>query len=357
MKKGDGSSPSGAPADAGAARAAVVAAPEGPRERQPKYKVRTIPFLRQLKKMIEEEPLVIKWDRGNIIIPDPKELEKTLPVYYKHNNYASFQRQLNNFGYHRKFAHFVVNNSGQLDTVYHKLGTPISTNIDDLLKLRPVLERTSDKKREEEARQQQVHQRLVRAQQHHQYAAQKAAAERGGVSEGGYAPHLSHLSHMADAVGAQQAGDDFPRYARPPPRFDGATGSPGDAHARSLQPQPQIGAPFAFPDGHRAEGGGEAPAWPRNVTIQGVPADAFGSPRAEWTDAPDAKRRRTFSYDEAAATNHNSHAAANHAAQSHNGLKHNDEEEVVAPQKPKGSSGNGTDVVAAVGALLGLASS
>ncbi|KAH8057079.1 sodium/hydrogen exchanger family-like protein [Aureococcus anophagefferens] len=122
--------------------------------RQPKYKVRTIPFLRQLKKMIEEEPTIIKWDMGNIIIPDPRELEKTLPLYYKHNNYASFQRQLNNFGYHRKFAHFVVNNSGQLDTVYHKLGTPMSSDIEDLLTLRPVLERTSDKKREEEARQQ-----------------------------------------------------------------------------------------------------------------------------------------------------------------------------------------------------------
>ena len=77
-----------------------------------------------------------------------------MPLYYKHNNYASFQRQLNNFGYHRKFAHFVVNNSGQLDTVYHKLGTPMSSNIEELLHLRPVLERTSDKKREEEARQQ-----------------------------------------------------------------------------------------------------------------------------------------------------------------------------------------------------------
>ena len=77
-----------------------------------------------------------------------------MPLYYKHNNYASFQRQLNNFGYHRKFAHFVVNNSGQLDTVYHKLGTPMSSDIEDLLTLRPVLERTSDKKREEEARQQ-----------------------------------------------------------------------------------------------------------------------------------------------------------------------------------------------------------
>ena len=58
-----------------------------------------------------------------------------MPLYYKHNNYASFQRQLNNFGYHRKFAHFVVNNSGQLDTVYHKLGTPMSSDIEDLLTL------------------------------------------------------------------------------------------------------------------------------------------------------------------------------------------------------------------------------
>ena len=183
-----------------------------PRVAGTKYRVRTIPFLRQLKKMIEvrssppsapprprpearppsaalsrprarrrilvisqpqDEPAIIKWDSGNIIIPDPKELEKALPAYYRHRNYASFQRQLNNararrgktttspfletrapptqFGYHRKFLFAVDAQAGTLDTVYHKLGTPMSNDIEDLLALRPVLERTSDKKRDDGA--------------------------------------------------------------------------------------------------------------------------------------------------------------------------------------------------------------
>ncbi|KAK7248139.1 hypothetical protein SO694_00080171 [Aureococcus anophagefferens] len=108
--------PEGAPLRAIAPRDTKGAATS----RQPKYKVRTIPFLRQLKKMIEvrgpprlpaapppraraapriarprpralrwrvsprldasapsaqEEPTIIKWDMGNIIIPDPRELE------------------------------------------------------------------------------------------------------------------------------------------------------------------------------------------------------------------------------------------------------------------------------------------
>ncbi|KAH8043499.1 sodium/hydrogen exchanger family-like protein [Aureococcus anophagefferens] len=81
------------------------------------------------------EPTIIKWDMGNIIIPDPRELE------------------LNNFRYHRKFAHFVVNNSGQLDTVYHKLGTPMSSDIEDLLTLARARAGVGQEAREE-ARQQ-----------------------------------------------------------------------------------------------------------------------------------------------------------------------------------------------------------
>ena len=61
----------------------------------------------------QELPDFIKWTcEGEIIIPDPKELEvraarspclassnpaqKKLPTYFRHEHYSSFQRQLNN---------------------------------------------------------------------------------------------------------------------------------------------------------------------------------------------------------------------------------------------------------------------
>ena len=90
-------------------------------------------FVTQLKRMIEERPEIIRWSRGDIMIPDPAALERNLLKYYKHSKYASFQRQLNNFGYRRKW---LGRGSMMKDTVYERQGA--SENLDDLLSLRPV---------------------------------------------------------------------------------------------------------------------------------------------------------------------------------------------------------------------------
>jgi len=66
------------------------------------------------------------------VIPDPAALERNLSKYYKHSKYASFQRQLNNFGYRRRFA---LGGTDE-ETVYERQGA--SENLDDLLALRPV---------------------------------------------------------------------------------------------------------------------------------------------------------------------------------------------------------------------------
>ena len=51
---------------------------------------------------IRDSPDVISFDEnGILVIPSPPDLEKLLPNYYRTAKLASFQRQLNNFGYHR----------------------------------------------------------------------------------------------------------------------------------------------------------------------------------------------------------------------------------------------------------------
>ena len=96
-------------------------------------------FVTQLKRMIEERPEIIRWSRGDIMIPDPAALERNLLKYYKHSKYASFQRQLNNFGYRRKW---LGRGSMMKDTVYERQGA--SENLDDLLSLRPVKKKKRD---------------------------------------------------------------------------------------------------------------------------------------------------------------------------------------------------------------------
>jgi len=111
----------------------------------------TTAFMRQLTRMFEERSEDIMWDAGTIIIPDPARLEKVLPRYYKTSKFSSFQRQLNNFGYHRSYtANERVGSGGDRSKArgvcYHKVaGAPASVDVTGLLSLRPLVRR---KKRE-----------------------------------------------------------------------------------------------------------------------------------------------------------------------------------------------------------------
>ena len=60
-------------------------------------------FVIKLYQMLQEQREVLTWDPdGGIIIHDRQRLEATLSVYFRHNRFTSFQRQLNNFGFHKK---------------------------------------------------------------------------------------------------------------------------------------------------------------------------------------------------------------------------------------------------------------
>ncbi|KAH8066646.1 hypothetical protein JL722_1099 [Aureococcus anophagefferens] len=70
-------------------------------------------FVIKLYQMLREQKEVIAWDpEGGIIIHDRQRLEATLSVYFRHNRFTSFQRQLNNFGFHKKRKGFGASAAG-----------------------------------------------------------------------------------------------------------------------------------------------------------------------------------------------------------------------------------------------------
>ena len=59
-------------------------------------------FLVKLLTMVgDEAPDLISWTGGKLYIHDPVALERKMSVYFRHSNFSSFQRQLNNFGFRK----------------------------------------------------------------------------------------------------------------------------------------------------------------------------------------------------------------------------------------------------------------
>ena len=102
--------------------------------------------MRQLVQLISDHPDVISFDENGILcIPSPPDLEKLLPNYYRTAKLASFQRQLNNFGYHRVGWTPARGAQQPQGLKYHKVVGEATTRTESLLELRPLSRRKRER--------------------------------------------------------------------------------------------------------------------------------------------------------------------------------------------------------------------
>ena len=124
-------------------------------------------FMRQLVQLISDHPDVISFgarvrkfdsppshaghasrrfdENGILCIPSPPDLEKLLPNYYRTAKLASFQRQLNNFGYHRVGWTPARGAQQPQGLKYHKVVGEATTRTESLLELRPLSRRKRER--------------------------------------------------------------------------------------------------------------------------------------------------------------------------------------------------------------------
>lgn len=88
-------------------------------------------FLVKLLTMVQEEdPDLINWNGGKLFIHDPLALERKMSAYFRHSNFSSFQRQLNNFGFRK------VEGKGKLAPCMYMHDDLIGLPPDSLLRIR-----------------------------------------------------------------------------------------------------------------------------------------------------------------------------------------------------------------------------
>ncbi|KAH8046911.1 sodium/hydrogen exchanger family-like protein [Aureococcus anophagefferens] len=196
---------------------------------------------------------------SNIIIPDPKELEKKLPTYFRHEHYSSFQRQLNNFGYNK-----LHKSSSPQNSVYVRIKGDQLTDMDpvELLQLRPVLERPLTPPTAE--------------------AASESKPQCPGAPPRPRPGSL--LAHL---------GPDAPPVALLPALDGGGAAPPGFRDASVLVPRGAAAGGFAeaFAEGHYAHLPGIA--FHRAPAVASALA-AAGGDRARWAPTPGASSFSVF---------------------------------------------------------------